>query len=269
MSSEPGSAVRVPILMYHEVTPRPAPGFRKYCVSPAAFAAQMRWLALAGHVPITLDDLLRARHGQQSLPRRPVIITFDDGYQDSANFAAPVLLAHGFTATFFLVAGMVGSSARWLLAERGLELALMGWADARRLEAAGLVCGAHSMSHPRLAELGAAACQAELRDARLRLEDQLGHAIVHLAYPHGSYSDSVRQIAADCGYQTACSVRIGHSDSADDLLALHRVPINGHESFLDFVSRLYTSQPWRAALGGAARTVAQPRGRPGRAQTGP
>src|SRR5437867_76346 len=93
---EPKPAVKIPILMYHEVTPRPAPAFHKYCVSPAAFAAQMRWLALGGHVPLGLDDLLAARRGQRRLPRRPIIITFDDGYRDSATYAAPILQARRF-----------------------------------------------------------------------------------------------------------------------------------------------------------------------------
>ena len=248
--------MRIPILMYHEVTAHPVPAFRKYCVTPAAFGAQMRWLALAGHVPITLDHLLAARRGQLRLPRRAVVITFDDGFQDCADCTAPILRARGFTATFFLVAGLVGRSSTWLVAERNVELALMDWPSARRLEAAGLQCGAHTVSHPHLAELDRAACRAELLDSKLKLEDELGHVIAHLAYPYGSYDEAVRAMAADCGYQTSCSVRIGLSGDDDDLLALHRVPVSGQESFLDFVSRLYSSRPVREALraaGAAAR----------------
>lgn len=240
--------MRIPILMYHSVTSQPAPVFRKYSLSPAAFAAQMRWLALADYVPITLDALLLARRGQLRLPRRAVVITFDDGFQDCVDCAAPILQARGFTATFFLVAGLVGRSSRWLVAERNVELALMDWPTARRLESAGLHCGAHSLSHPHLAELDRAACRAELLDSKLMLEDELGHAVNHLAYPYGSYDDEVRSVAADCGYLTSCSVRIGLSDEDDDLLALHRIPVSGQESFLDFLTRLYTSRTLREAL---------------------
>jgi peptidoglycan/xylan/chitin deacetylase (PgdA/CDA1 family) len=246
--------------MYHSVTPRPAPAFRKYSLTPAAFAAQMRWLALAGHRPITLDDLLSARRGQARLPRRAVVITFDDGFQDCADYAVPILQARGFTATFFLVAGLVGGASTWLLAERKMQLALMDWPAARRLEAAGLQTGAHSMRHPHLAELDRAACRAELLDSKLKLEDELGHTIAHLAYPYGSYDEAVRSMAADCGYQTGCSVRIGLSGEADDLLALQRVPVSGRESLLDFLSRLYTSLPLREALRASGAVVQQRRG---------
>jgi len=242
----------VPILMYHEVTPRPVPAFRKYALTPAALAAQMRWLALAGYVPITLDDLLAGRNGQKKLPGRPVVITFDDGFQDCAQQAAPILQAHGFTATFFLVAGLMGQGSEWLRATRGIELPLMDWSSARRLEAAGFQCEAHSLSHPHLAELDPAACRMELWDSRQRLEDELGHPVRHLAYPYGSYNDMVRATAAECGYLTACSVRIGLSSSDDDLLALHRVPVSGLESFVDFVFRLKGGltlrETWRALL---------------------
>ena len=248
-----GKAGRVPILMYHQVTPRPLPSYRKYALTPQAFAAQMQWLALAGHHPITLDQFLAARRGQAVLPRRAVVITFDDGYQDLLPHAVPVLQAHGFPAIFYLVAGLMGQTTAWM-AGSGLALALplMDWAGARGLAAAGIQCGGHSLSHPRLAELDPAASRRELLESRLRLEDRLGTAVPHLAYPYGSYNESVRNQAAECGYETACSVRIGLSDAGDDLLALHRVPISGKETLLDFISRLYTARPLREAMQGLA-----------------
>ena len=251
--------MNVPILMYHEVTPRPVPTFRKYALTPGVFAAQMRWLALAGYVPITLDDLLAGRSGQTRWPGRPVVITFDDGFQACAEHAAPILQARGFTATFFLVAGLMGRSSEWLRARQGLELPLMDWSRARRLEAAGFHCGAHSLSHPHLADLNPAACRVELGESRQRLEDELGHPVHHLAYPYGSYNDTVRATAAECGYQTACSVQIGLSKSDDDVFALHRVPVSGLESFVDFVFRLQGGltmrETWRAWLPALKRRI--------------
>lgn len=245
----------IPILMYHQVARRPLPAFRKYTVTPKAFAAQMRWLALARYVPITLDALLDHRDGRGSLPARAVIITFDDGFRDCADEAVPILQAHGFTAIFYLVAGLIGQTSRWLLAERGFELPLMDWPTARRLEAAGFQCGAHTLSHPRLAELSPAACRRELRDSRRLLEDQLGHEVRHLAYPFGSFDESVRASAAESGYRSACSVQIGLSNADDDPLALHRVPITGEDSLLDFICRLRTARTLREVLGSNVRAA--------------
>ena len=90
----------VPILMYHEVSPSPHPAFRRYTVTPRAFARQMGWLAAFGYRPVDMDTLVRARQGQGSLPKRPVVITFDDGLQRAVDYALPVLQRHGFTAVF-------------------------------------------------------------------------------------------------------------------------------------------------------------------------
>ena len=241
----------VPVLMYHEVSPTPHPSFQRYTVTVRQFARQMRWLAALGYQAIDMDALVRARMGQGSLPKRPVLITFDDGFQGCADHALPVLRSHNFTAVFYLVAGLMGKTSRWMLPEVGLELSLMSWENARALAAEGLQCGAHTLTHPRLAGLDRARCRAELVDARRLLEDELGRPAVHLAYPFGSYDPGVQGIAAEAGYVTACSTRAGLSGADDDLLALHRVTIYGHDSLFDFACRLRTGAAIRERLGQA------------------
>lgn len=239
----------IPILMYHQVSLDPIPAFRKYTVTPQAFAAQMRWLALAGYVPITMDALLENRAGRSSrLPDRPIVITFDDGFQDCVEQAGPILASHGFTAIFYLVAGLLGQTSRWLVAERGLELPLVSWTDARRLVADGFQIGSHTLSHPRLADLPAAACYEELRVSRLCLEDGLGVPVRHLAYPFGSFNSTVRAMAAEAGYHSACSVQEGLARLHDDPLAWQRIPIIGSDTLPDFILRLKTDMTVRQFL---------------------
>lgn len=234
--------------MYHQVTDQEIPGFRKYTVTPQAFTRQMDWLARVGYVPITLESLLGARADGGGLPARPVIITFDDGFEDCFRHAVPVLAEHGFTATFYLVAGLMGQRSRWLLQERGFEFPLMSWTQARELERCGLNCGSHTMSHPHLPELSADECRQELVCSRETLEDQLGHAVQHLAYPFGSRNTAVKNIAAEAGYRSACSVRVGLSGADDDALALHRVHVTGFDSLLDFICRLRTAHAPRELI---------------------
>ncbi len=229
--------------MYHQVTPAPAPSFRKYAVTPRAFAAQMAWLSLTGFTPINLNQLADHRSGIRILPSKPVIITFDDGYRDCIDYAVPVLQKRGFTAVFYLVTGRMGQTTSWLVPKRGLEFPVMDWTSAKVLAASGFQCASHTLSHPDLAELAPRACRAELYDSRSALEDRLGHPVRHLAYPYGSVSPRVREIAAEVGYESACSVEIGFASVNADWLALPRVPVNGQDSLLDFVSRLYTARP--------------------------
>ena len=229
--------VSVPILMYHQVTPSPAPQFRKYAVTTEAFDRQLEWLAAQGFVSVSMEAFYRHRSGSDSLPPRPVILTFDDGYQDCLDHAAPILKSRGFTATFYVLGRLAGQTTRWLVEERNLEIPLLHWDGVRELLAAGHECGSHGMSHPHLTQIDTAACRDELRSSRHVLEDELGREIRHLAYPFGDYDERVRAIAADSGYHTACSVRLGWSPPDDDLLALHRIHVIGGASLERFADR--------------------------------
>lgn len=240
---------RVPILMYHQVSDAARERFLKYTVTGRAFAAQMKWLAANDYSTIDLPTLLARRRGAAPIPtKRTVVITFDDGFRECASIAAPAMEAHGFSATFFLVAGLMGDSSRWLMTERGIEFPIMSWDDARRLERAGHRCESHSVTHPRLAGLSPGACRDELSRARTMLEDELGHPVRHLAYPFGSENQQVRDVAAECGYDAACTVTIGISAAGDDVYALPRVPVLGTDSLLDFASRMRTAYTVRDRL---------------------
>ena len=196
---------------------------------------------MAGACRLSHNYARRSLHGPgkaSSLPEHAAIITFDDGYEESAAYAVPLMTRHGFTATFYLVASLPGQPSRWLLPELGCEFPLFDWNVARGLEKAGFHCEAHSLSHPHLAEVSAATCREELARSRRILEEQLGHAVQHLSYPYGSYNDTVRQLAEEAGYISACSTRKGLSGVEDDILALHRVSIHGYDSLVDFAARL-------------------------------
>jgi O-antigen biosynthesis protein len=236
-------SISVPILMYHQVSPRPAPVYVEYTVTPKTFALQMTWLASAGYVPVSLDALLDYRWRGVALPPQPVIITFDDGFLEAIEYAVPALEVWGFTATFFLVAGYVGGTSRWDISEVGIEQPLIDWSTARALQTAGFHCEAHTMYHPRLPALSEEACRQELYDSRLLLEDHLGHEVEHLAYPHGSYDDRVQRIVSMTGYISACSTRNGLSGPDDDILALHRIGVSGYDSLDTFIDRLRTGAP--------------------------
>lgn len=231
----------VPILMYHQIAPEAPAAFRKYNVTPGDFRRQMGWLRRSGYNAVSMDDLAAARQGSSELPPRAIVITFDDGFEACIQHAVPILQEFGFTAIFYLVAGLIGRESAWLQAERGCSFPLADWTSVRELMAAGFQCGAHTMSHPRLTQLPSNECLAELRKGKRLLEDSLGTAIRHFAYPFGDYDARVRGLAREAGFETACSVQIGLSEPNDDLMALHRVPINGSEGLLDFTSRVRTA----------------------------
>jgi peptidoglycan/xylan/chitin deacetylase (PgdA/CDA1 family) len=232
----------VPILTYHMIAARPAPSYVRFTVTPDAFARQMAWLAAKGYTAITPGDLLACRQGGRVMPRKPVVLTFDDGCVECVDHATAILSRHGFTAIFYLVTGFMGATSTWTLPRRRVAFPLIDWSTARHLVASGFTCGSHTVSHSRLAELSAAQCREELTRSRAILQDRLGVDVVHLSYPFGSFNPVVRQLTSEAGYETACSVQDGLSTAADDPWALHRLNIGGDDTFTDFRFRVLTGK---------------------------
>ena len=255
----------VPILMLHEVSARPDPRYRKYTLTPRELDERLDWLGAKGYESISMDDLLAARRGERSLPARPVAITFDDGGRDCIDHAVPALAKRNQTATFYIVAGVVGGPMRWLRAEIGFELPAADWPALRAAEAAGMHCEAHSVSHPRLAKVSADECRDELTRGRAMLEEGLGHPVRHLAYPFGSHSAETIELAREAGYLTACTTEEALAAPAHDLLALPRVPVLGTEGLGEFAHRVRTAQragPLQVKLEQVARRLGLPSSRP-------
>jgi peptidoglycan/xylan/chitin deacetylase (PgdA/CDA1 family) len=232
--------MNVPILLYHQITDTPPAGYTRYTVTRAQFTRQMRWLRLRGYTAVSLDALMACRAGEQPWPTRAVVITIDDGYAEAVEHAADVLPRFGFTATVFLVAGVMGRTSNW---DAGVTMPIVGWNRARALMDSGLSFGSHSVTHPRLALLDPDACARELIERRAKLEDGLGANVVHLAYPYGSMNEAVRRIAAEAGYVTGCGVTLELATPRDNPFELPRVLVVSADSIADFACRLRTARP--------------------------
>jgi peptidoglycan/xylan/chitin deacetylase (PgdA/CDA1 family) len=226
----------VPVLAYHQVSPRVENNFQKYSLTPTQFHRQMAWLAAAGYRTVGLDQLMDGVQGRSKLPQHPIVITFDDVFADAAKHAPDALARFGFTATFFVVAGLAGRHSGWTQARRGFTAPLAGWDTLRALERAGHTCGSHSLTHPRLATLTPRECERELLESRHLLEDRLGHQVAHLAYPYGSHSAAVIAAARSAEYRTASTIVPGLVSGMSHRWALPRATIKGDRSFVDFIS---------------------------------
>ena len=255
----------VPILMLHEVSARTDPRYRKYTLTPRELGERLDWLRAHGYESVGMDDVHASWRNERTMPARPVAITFDDGGRDCVDHAVPALAERGYTATFYVGAGVVGARMRWLHAERGIELQAADWPALRAAETEGMRCEAHSVTHPRLATLSSDACRDELTRCRAMLEEGLGHEVRHLAYPFGSYSTETMALARDAGYLTACTTDEALATPAHPLLALPRVPVLGTETLGEFAHRVRTAaRAGRVRLGleDVARRVGFPLRRP-------
>ena len=230
----------IPILCYHAIGEPPSPAFRRYTVSFREFARQMTWLAAHAYTPVTLDDLLTARHSPGILPPRPIVLTFDDGFRDSVLHAAGILNHLGFTATFYLVAGLLGGASEWTRDRRQFTLPLVDAAAARQLSSAGFVIGSHTLTHPRLGQLEGWTLEAEIVESKRVLEDVIGQEVRHLAYPYGGHRPEVVNCVRTAGYATAVTTRPALASPEDDPLRIPRTIVRGDLGFFDWMAAVRT-----------------------------
>lgn len=229
----------VPVLMYHRVTDTPIPALAQWAVSPADFAAQMQWLAANGFTALSLADFESVVWHCTPLPARPVLITFDDGYRDTRDSAAPVLRAHGLAATVFLPTSYVGKTAAWDK-HFGPPAPLMGWDEIAELQASGITFAAHSRSHLPMTSLSNASVKNELSRPLAALQRYLGHSVTALAYPYGAYDEAVQRAVFSSGYKLAFTTESRRWRRGERVMAIPRLEVPGGLSLEGFAKLLTT-----------------------------
>lgn len=227
----------IPILLYHSISTDASPRFREWCVHPELFAAHMEYLSGHGYTPITVTHLAAAlTEDNRSLPNRPVVITFDDGFSDFYSDALPVLRHYNFVATLYIATGLVGSTSRWLLREGEGDRSMLSWDQIVIIDSSGIECGTHSHTHLELDTLPPAVTRVEITRSKAVLEGKIGREVSTIAYPHGYYSSSVLRLVKQAGYSSACAVKNAMSAVTDDRFALSRIIIPCATSVEDLAS---------------------------------
>ena len=233
---------RIPVLMYHKVVLEPVTGSRHGTwVTVERFARQLASLRRRGMTTVTLRDCLAAARGERSLPPRPVILTFDDGYLDNYTNALPLLERFGMTAVVFLVADPQLSSNAWDAAAGEPWAPLMNRTQALEMSRAGIEIGSHTLTHPRLPDLAADRLAWELGESKRVLESWLGTPVVSLAYPYGAVDERVKRAAQLAGYECAVATNSGPIRFGGDPLEIRRVQILPWSGPFQFWKR---SSPW-------------------------
>jgi N-acetylglucosaminyldiphosphoundecaprenol N-acetyl-beta-D-mannosaminyltransferase len=214
------------ILCYHGVSPH---NEDEWCVTPDQLAAQMAELSRT-RVPVDLAAIQAWLRGEADLPPRAVAVTFDDGYLDVLQDAAPILARFGVPGAVFVSPALVRGGASAAHPEFQVRRPLMDAAQVREIAAAGWTLGSHGMTHAPLAHLDAARARHEIVDSKTELEFLLGQPVTLLAYPYGTpgtVSAREHALAAEAGYDAAMVAITGTLRRTDDRFALPRAKVLG------------------------------------------
>lgn len=181
----------------------------------------MNVLADRGFTPLTTAGLAHAWRTAGALPRRPVLITFDDGYEGVHRHALPVLAKHGFAATLFVSTGRLRGAHE----EGGALDTMLDWDQVRELAAAGTEIGGHSHTHPQLDQLTADRLWFETLRCKEIVTEELGTRPVSFAYPYGYSSRRVRRTVRAAGFAQALAVGNALARRRQGPYALERVTV--------------------------------------------
>jgi peptidoglycan/xylan/chitin deacetylase (PgdA/CDA1 family) len=177
------------ILTYHSIDESGSP----ISMSEDVFRSQIAWLA-KGHVKVvSLEALMRMPSSANA-----VALTFDDGFVNFGDIAAPLLAEHGLPSTLFVVTDSAGRTNRWNgRPGRGVpELPLLNWESLRRLTEQGVELGAHTRTHADLAKASREQVRDEIAGSAERIAFETGRAPSSFAYPYGSISDAAVGVVA-------------------------------------------------------------------------
>jgi len=203
--------IGVPILAYHKVSTDDT----IYTINPELFDRQMQYLAENGFTAISLPQLADGLAGKRDLPAKPVVITFDDGYEDNFTTALPILEKYGLRAAVFIAVNKVGQPG------------YMSWDQMQAMQARNIDIGSHTLSHTALTTLSPAQWEQEIQNSKLELEQRLSKPVTFLAYPHGLFSPAMFEYLKSAGYNGAFSGVTGLNFKDANLYELKRISIFG------------------------------------------
>jgi peptidoglycan/xylan/chitin deacetylase (PgdA/CDA1 family) len=200
----------IPILMYHRVIPRISePDSSGNCITVRSFRGQLHWLRSLGYDSVSLDTIAAVAadpERRRDLPRRPLVITFDDGYQDNHDHAWPILAEFGFSATIFLVSGAIGGDNAFDRSFTREHVPMLSVDQIQAMHRAGVGFGSHTRSHPHnMVQLPSEVVADELGRSRREIEAVVQSPVRHFSYPYTKTDAHLEEQVRVSGYRSACA----------------------------------------------------------------
>ncbi|MCH3965361.1 MAG: polysaccharide deacetylase family protein [Clostridium sp.] len=214
----------VPVLMYHSIDYEENNELR---IPADKFQNHMKYLKDNGYTTLTMDEFYDFMIKNKPVPRKSVLITFDDGYEDNYKNAYPILKKFGFKATIFVITSTVDNDGSYLNSSQLKEMSKNG-----------IDIEGHTVNHDDLSKLDYNAQLKTLKDSKSFLEDILNKEVNYVAYPFGRCNGSTVKAAETAGYKMAFTTEGGWANRNQGIYELHRVYMSNNHDMNEFQRRL-------------------------------
>jgi peptidoglycan/xylan/chitin deacetylase (PgdA/CDA1 family) len=228
---------RVPALVYHRFLPREKvekgeivnhePTYVSY---DTTFAEQMAYLHREGYMTIPLDDFVAFQEGKASLPAKPILLTFDDGFMSVYHYAFPILKQYGMKATVFVTPDLDSENFK----KHATVDSPLTPEQMREMSDYGIAIESHGMTHRYLTEMEPDLARWELEESKRVLEGIVRKPVQFLAIPSGAYNRTVKRLAKESGYRAVFGMLKGSNNARSDRYALRRMVIARDFTLEDF-----------------------------------
>ena len=220
---------KVPIVMYHDILLKKEVFFD---VTPEELKADFELIKSKGLTPITLDQLIIHLRTGSPLPKKPILLTFDDGYGGHYEYVYPLLKKYKYPAAFSVYIKNIGINT---------GRSHITWEQLKTMAADSLVTiAAHSQTHPSdLTKLSDEELVSEIVKSKKILEKNLGESIRYFTYPTGKNDAKLRKLVSEAGYVAALATDETDEKFAgesENLLAIQRFSQSRLDKLVDKAS---------------------------------
>lgn len=203
--------VRIPILMYHSISD--ADSNNSLLIPVKDFEEQIKWLKENGFTPMLLDDVVQA-YTTGYVPKRPVAITFDDGYSDNYTEAYRILKENSMKGTFFIITNNTDNDGFY-----------MNSAMLKEMKDSGMGIENHTSKHIEFTTISREDKFNIIKEGRDKLKEKVGVESNYICYPVGRYDDETIEVEKEMVIKAAVTTEYGISSLSDGLYSLKRVRI--------------------------------------------
>ncbi len=214
------SQQKVPVLCYHairNINKKDSPTQKTYSVTPTTFALQMKALADNGYKTITPDALYNNIKYHKPLPKKPILITFDDGRKEQYSIGAEEMKKHNFKGIFFIMTVAIGKPD------------YMTKTEIKALSDNGHTIGCHTWDHHKINQYTKQDWQIQLLKPKKLLENITGKPVCYFAYPYGVWNEAAADSLKKDGYKMAFIV-YGKNNPVKPLYTIQRMIVPGSYS---------------------------------------